>query len=67
MAAKTSNMIFREIFLTITDHKLIFVNYKSVSVMTEAVSFLLQPKLICLAVLSSNYFLYGFNATRFQI
>ena len=29
-------------------------------------SFLLQPKLFWLVVLSSNYFLYDFNATRFQ-
>ena len=41
------------------------MNCKSVSVMTGRF-FLLQPKLICLVVLSSNYLLYDFNATRFR-
>ena len=45
-------MIFRENFLTLNHHKLIFVNGKSVSVMTGFSSFLHQPKLIWLAVLS---------------
>ena len=34
--------------------------------MTEPPSLLLQLKLISLAVLSSNYWLYDFNATIFQ-
>ena len=34
--------------------------------MKETPSFLLQPKLIWLAVLSSNYWLYGFIASRLQ-
>ena len=54
-------------FLILTNQKLIFVNWKSVSVMTGSTFFLLQPKLISLAVLSSNYWLYYFNVTRFQI
>ena len=68
MAVKNLKKIFREFFLTITDPKLIFVimSCKSVSVVTGPPSFLLKPKLIWLAVLPSNYWLYDFNATRLQ-
>ena len=34
--------------------------------MTGRPSFLLQPKILWIAVLSSNYWLYDFNVTRFQ-
>ena len=65
MAVKNLKMIFWEIFLTLTDNKLIFVNCKSVSVIKGTPSLLLQSKIFWLAVLSSNYLLYDFNATRF--
>ena len=38
----------------------------SASVLKKTPSFLLQTRLIWLAVLISYYFLYDFNATRFQ-
>ena len=41
MAVKTLYMIFREKFLISTDHKLVFVNCKSISVITGPPSFLL--------------------------
>ena len=66
MAVKTSKMIFREYFLTLTDNKLIFASFKSASAMTGPPSFLLQPKLFWLKVLSSKYLLYDFNATNFK-
>ena len=59
-------MIFRENFLTLTSYKLILVNCKSASVTKGPPSFLLQPKLIWLVALFSNYSLSDFNATRFQ-
>ena len=65
-AVKTLKVIFREFYLTLTDPKLLFVNCKSVSVMKGPPSFLLQPKLIWLVALFSNYSLSDFNATRFQ-
>ena len=34
--------------------------------MTETFSFLMQPKLLLLAILSSNHWFYGFGATSFQ-
>ena len=37
---------------------------KSASVMTQPPYFLLQPKLICVVVLSSYYLLYDFNDTK---
>ena len=44
------------------------MNCKFVSVKTGLNSFIpLQHKLISLAALSNNYWLYVFNATRFQI
>ena len=43
------------------------MNYKSPSVMTGILSFLLKPKSFWLAVLSANYLVYEFNATKFQI
>ena len=43
------------------------MNCKSVSVMREPPSFLLQSKLISLAVSFSIYSFYDFDATRFQI
>ena len=66
MALKSLKMIFRESSLTSTDTKLVFVICKSASLTTGHPSLLLQPKLIWMLVLSSNYFLYEFNATRFQ-
>ena len=66
MAVNTLKMIFRGIFLTLTDNKLIFVNCKSVSVKTGPLSFVLQTKSIWLKVFSSNYLLYEFNGTRIQ-
>ena len=48
------------------EHKSFFVICKSVSVLTGPTCFLLQLKLIWLAALSSNYWLYDFNDTRFQ-
>ena len=65
-AVKTLKVIFREFFKTLTDPKLLFVNCKSVSVMRGPPFFLIQPKLICLVTLFSNYSLYDFNTTRFQ-
>ena len=65
MAVKTLKMKFR-FFLTLTNHKLVFVTCKSVSVMTAPLSLLLQPKLIWLVVLFSIFCLYDFNAARFQ-
>ena len=65
MAVKTLKTNLRK-FSTLINQKFIFVNCKSVSVMTRTPLFLLQPKLFCLAVSSSNYWLYGFNASRFQ-
>ena len=35
--------------------------------MTEPPAFLLQPKLIWIAILNSNYWLYDFDATSFHI
>ena len=58
-------MIFREIFLILTSPKLIFVNGKSVSVMTNPPYFLGQLKLIYLAVLSANFWCYDFDARTF--
>ena len=52
--------------ILLTDHKLIFVNCRSTPAPTGSLSFLLQPKLIFLAVLSSNYLFYDFDATIFQ-
>ena len=66
MAVKTLKTNFRKCFLTLINHNIVFVNCKSVSVITGIHFFLLQPKLIWLAVLSSNYWSYDFNATRFQ-
>ena len=65
MTVKPLKKILRETFLSLTDHKLIFVNWKSVSVY-RAPFFLLQQKLIWLAVLSPKYLFYDFNATGFQ-
>ena len=42
------------------------MNCKPVSVISEPLSFLLQPKLIWLAVLSINYWSFDFNASRFR-
>ena len=73
MAVKTLKKNFLKIlleksFLKLVNHKLIFVNCKFVSVKTGLNSFIpLQHKLISLAALSNNYWLYVFNATRFQI
>ena len=50
----------------LTNHNLTFVNCKSFSVLTGHICFLLQTKLIPLAVLSSNYWCFDFNATRFN-
>ena len=58
-------MIFREIFLTLTSPKLIFVNNKSDSGMTKTPYFLSQLKIIYLAVLSANYWCYDFDARNF--
>ena len=52
--------------LKLTDHKLIFVDCKSVAVLTGSPSTLLQPNLNCFLVLSSNYWFYDFDVTRFQ-
>ena len=57
---------FLNFFKILTDHKLIFVNSKSVSKLTGSPSFPVQPKLTCLAVLSSNNWFYDFDAKRFQ-
>ena len=63
MSVKTFILtIFREIFLILTSPKLLFVNCKSVSGMTEPPYFLSQVKLIYLAVLSANYWCYDFDA-----
>ena len=59
-------MIFREIFLTLTSPKLVFVNCKSVSGMTKSPYFLSQLKLIYLAVLSANNWCYDFDARIFN-
>ena len=64
LAVKSLKIIFRNFFLTLTNHKLIFVNCKSVSVMTGPSSFLVQTNFIWLAVLSTNYWINDFNDTR---
>ena len=66
MAVKNLKIIVQKIFLTLTDQKVIFLNFKSVSVTTRPPSFLLQSKIIWLFVLCSNYRLYDFNVTRFK-
>ena len=66
MAVKTLKINCRKFFSTLTNRKFIFVNCKSVSVITGPLSFLLQPKLTWLGDLSSNYRSFVFNATRFQ-
>ena len=66
MAANSLKINFRKLFLTLINHKLNFVKCQSVSVMTGPPSFLMQLTIIWSAVLSSNYCLYGFNATRLQ-
>ena len=64
MAVKTLKINF----LKLVNHKLIFVNCKFVSVKTGLNSFIpLQHKLISLAALSNNCWIYVFNATSFQI
>ena len=55
MAVKTLKISFPNFFSTLTNHKLIFVICKSVSVITVPPSFLIQSELIWLSVLSSNY------------
>ena len=67
MAVKTLKTIFREISLTLTDHKLIFVNCKSLAVMTGPNFFSTAKKFFWLVVLSSDYLLYEFKVTKFQI
>ena len=57
IADKTLNMVSEKFFLTLTAQKLIFVNSKSVLVMTGPSSFQLQPKLLWLAVSASNFFI----------
>ena len=42
------------------------MNCKSISVIAGPPSFLLQPILMSLAILSCNYWLYDFNATGFH-
>ena len=42
------------------------MNCKSFSVITEPISFLLQPELMWPAVLFSSYWSFDFNAARFQ-
>ena len=49
-----------------TNPKTIFLNCKTVSVMTRPLIFLLQPKLIWLVVLSSIYWCCDFDATSFS-
>ena len=67
MTVKTSRINFPKKFLTLTNHKLIFVDCESVSFVTGPPSFLGQRKaLLWLAVLSSNNWLFVFNATRFR-
>ena len=66
MAVKTLKKNLKKFFLTLINQKLISLNCKSVSVMTGALAFLLSQKIIWLAVLSSYYWLYDFNVTRFQ-
>ena len=50
MAVTALKMIFQENFLILADKKLVFVIYKSVSERPRTSSFLLQQKLIWLAV-----------------
>ena len=66
MAVLSLKINFRKFLLTLVNYKFIFVKCKSVSVMTVPLSFPLQPKRFLIVVLSSNYWLYDFNATRFQ-
>ena len=65
MAVKTE-IKFSDFFSILTNHKLIFLICKSVSVITVSPSILMQPKLIWLAVLSSNYWSFDSNARRFH-
>ena len=64
MAVKTKKIF--GIFFTLTNHKLIFVNCRSVTLKSGPCSFLLQPILTWLAVLSANFWSFDFNATIFQ-
>ena len=64
MAVKTSKIKLRNFFSTINNHKFTFVICKSVSAIRVPSSLLMQPKLICLAVLSSSYWSFDSNATR---
>ena len=65
MAVKNLKIIFRKIVLNTNKFKLIRELLVSVSIdRTHLLS--IATKLIWLAVLSSNYWLYEFNDTRFQ-
>ena len=66
MAVQTLKINFGNFVLILTNPKFISVNCKSVSVITGPLSFLPQPKIIWLAVLSFNYWSFDFNATRFR-
>ena len=65
MAVKTLKMVFRK-KNNINKSKTYFLELLVSLSNDRAPSFLIQPKLIWLAVLSSNDWLYDFNATRFQ-
>ena len=66
MAVKTLNVNFRHFYSNLNNHKLIVVICKLVSIIKVPHSFLMQPKLIRLAVLSCNYWSFDSNATRFH-
>ena len=66
MAVKILKIIFGKVLTTLTNHKPFFVNYTSDSLITGRLSFLIQLKLVGLALLSSNCWSFDFNATIFQ-
>ena len=66
MAVTTLKLNFRNFLSILTNHKLVFVICRSVSVIIVPSSFLIQSKLIWLAVLSSNYWSFDNNETRFH-
>ena len=62
-AIKTLKIGFREFSGSLTDNKFVFLNFKSIAVMTGPIAFLLQPKLFWLAVLFSKHLMDDFNVT----